>query len=155
MRKIRLVATLGVLLLLAACGGGGERVTNTTTSTSTSTTTTSTTTTTVPQGFTAAMRAENTPCVAPSAAPVTCRWIASTTGGQAPFTYAWDFRTPMNNTSVSGQSVSPTITCNLSTGTTSFNVDITLIVTDNTGATARAMSDQQIARERGACGTPP
>lgn len=160
MTKIRCVATLGAVLSLAACGGGGgEQVTNTTsttTSVATTTTTTaaSTTTTTVP-AFTAAWRAENLPCVAPSAAPITCQFVASTTGGQAPFTYGWDFATTTNNTAATGQTVRPTITCGLSTGTTSFVLNIVLTVRDATGATAVVRGDQQIAREKGACGTPP
>jgi hypothetical protein len=151
-------ALVGLLSLIACGGGGGDRVTQTTSTTSSVATTTvaSTTTTTIAaQTFTAAMRAENTPCVAPSDAPVSCRFVASTTGGQAPFTYAWDFRTPANNTQVNGQTVSPTFGCGLSTGTTSFDVQITLTVTDNAGARATAMNNQQIARAKGACGTPP
>ena len=160
MTKIRCVATLGAILLLAACGGGGgERVTNTTTTTTSTVATTtstvaSTTTTTVP-AFTTAFRAENTPCVAPSSAPVTCQFVASTTGGQAPFTYSWDFSTSTNNTGETGQIVRPTITCGLSTGTTSFDLNIRLTVRDTTGATAVVTGNQQVAREKGACGTPP
>ena len=88
MTKIGLVTALGSLLSLAACGGGdGDTMTNTTTTSSVATTTTtaaSTTTTTIaPAAFTTAWRADNTPCVAPSDAQVSCEFVASTTGGQA------------------------------------------------------------------------
>jgi hypothetical protein len=160
MKKRGLAAALGSLLSLVACGGGGgDTVTNTTTTSSVATTTSTvastTTTSTVAPTFTTAWRADNTPCVAPSDAPVSCEFVASTTGGQSPFTYSWDFRTPMNNIAASGQSVRPAFTCGLSTGTTSFDVTVTLTVRDNAGLMAMMVERQQIARAKGACGTPP
>ena len=158
MTKIGLATALGACVSLAACGGGGgDRVTATTTTTSSVATTTtvgSTTTTSVPM-FTASWRADNTPCVAPSNGPVTCEFIASTNGGQSPFTYSWNFVGPSNNTTETGQRVRPTFACGLSSGSTSFDVTITLTVRDNAGATATMVERQQIAREKGACGTPP
>ena len=160
MTKIGLATALGSLLSLAACGGGdGDTMTNTTTTSSVATTTTtaaSTTTTTIaPAAFTTAWRADNTPCVSPSNAPVTCEFVASTTGGQAPFTYNWDFRAPINNIPASGQRVRPTFGCDLTLGSVTFDVTVTLTVRDNTGATATMVERQQIARAKGACGTPP
>jgi hypothetical protein len=159
MTKTGPAAALVSLLSLVACGGGGgDRVTQTTSTTSSVATTTvaSTTTTTIAAPvFTTSWRADNTPCVAPSDSPVTCEFVASTTGGQAPFTYNWDFRAPANNTTASGQRVRPTFTCGLSTGTTSFDVTVTLTVRDSAGATATNIERQQIARARGACETPP
>jgi hypothetical protein len=105
--------------------------------------------------FTASWRADNTPCVAPSNGPVTCEFIASTNGGQVPFTYNWNFVGPSNNTTETGQRVRPTFGCGLSSGSTSFDVTVTLTVRDNAGATATMVERQQIAREKGACGTPP
>lgn len=156
MTKTGLAVALGGLLSFTGCGGSDTVTSTTTTSSVATTTVASTTTTTIaPVAFTAAWRADNTPCVAPSDAQVSCEFIGSTNGGQAPFTFNWDFRAPMNNIPASGQRVRPTFTCGLSSGTTSFDVTVTLTVRDNAGATATMVERQQIARAKGACGTPP
>jgi hypothetical protein len=97
---------------------------------------------------------DNGPCVSPSDGPVSCEFVASTTGGQAPFTYNWDFRAPINNIPASGQRVRPTFGCDLTLGSVTFDVTVTLTVRDNTGATATMVERQQIARASGSCGVP-
>jgi hypothetical protein len=150
MRK--LIAFALFVALHAACGsdtpsGPGN----------TSTTTGGTGTQTPAADFTVA----NTPCVAPSAGPVSCSFNGSATGLGANPTFEWTFTNPNgtapnNQVSASGQTTSPTLPCSFSSGVVSFNVTVLLTIrpaTGVTGAPATVTRTQSITRAAGACGT--
>ena len=161
-------AALMAAIVLAAtgCGGGGagpDQVTTTSSSTSTttsaattttsSTATTSTTTTSIP-ALSGSFRVENTPCIANSSGSVSCRFIASASGGTPSYTFNWRFVGPTNNSATpSGQQVDPVLGCDIATGVATFNVNITLTITDAAPSTATVTGSQQITRAAGACGT--
>jgi hypothetical protein len=101
----------------------------------------------------------NTPCVAPSAAPVTCTFTASASGGTGPFTFDWLFTNPngtqgSNTVPVNGaQTTSPQLPCSFSSGVVSFNVSVQLTAKPASGANATITRTQSITRQAGACGT--
>ena len=96
----------------------------------------------------------NTPCVAPSAAPVSCTFNASATGLTGTPTFDWTFTNPANNQVVNrtGQAVSPEIGCSFSTGVVSFNISVLLRASVGTTSTTVTRT-QAITRAAGACGT--
>jgi hypothetical protein len=100
-----------------------------------------------------------TPCVAPSAGPVTCTFNASASGGTGPFTFDWLFTNPNgtapnNQVPVAGvQTTSPTLPCSFSSGVVSFNVSVQLTAKPASGANATTTRTQSITRQAGACGT--
>ena len=153
-----------VVLAGAGCGGGSTTPTPVTTSTPStspttiaSTTTTSapaTTTTSIP-ALTGSFRVEQTPCVAGASGSVSCKFIASASGGTPPYTFNWRFFNPSNNNSStpSGQQVDPVLGCDIATGVPTFQVSITLTIMDASRASTTVTGSQQIARAAGACGT--
>lgn len=107
-----------------------------------------------PATFTASMRAEETPCVAPGSGPVSCVFVASTNGGTSPFTYRWTFSTPLANVTIEGQRVSPELGCGFAAGVTTFDIQIALrVLQTGGGPDATTSNNQQVARLAGACGT--
>jgi len=161
-----------VVLAGAGCGGGSTTPTPVTTSTpstspttiasttttsapaTTTTTTPATTTTSIP-ALTGSFRVEGTPCVAGASGSVSCRFIASASGGTPPYTFNWRFFNPSNNNSStpSGQQVDPVLGCDIATGVATFQVSITLTIMDASRASTTVTGSQQIARAAGACGT--
>ena len=129
------MAALGMLAALAACNGDGGPTAS---------------------GLTASVTVTGAPCTAPASASVNCTFSASTSGGTAPFTYAWTFSNPANGQTVqaSGQSVSPTLGCSFSSGVATFTVNVSLTVTPASGSSASATSSQSITRTAGACPAP-
>jgi hypothetical protein len=85
---------------------------------------------------------------------VSCRFVASTSGGQGPFTYSWTFTGPAGTATATGTPVSPDLGCNLSAfGAATFNVTAALQVTQaGGGSPANASIQQQIVRPQGSCG---
>jgi len=160
LRHCAIPLVIAMLLTTVACGGGGSDPTPapsptpapTPAPTPTPNPTPNPTPPPTPTPFTASMRADNVPCQAPSAGPVTCQFVASTNGGTAPFTYRWSFQTPNSATSEMGQSVRPALGCGFSTGVVTFEVAIALRVDDSSGASATANNSQQIIRMAGNCG---
>jgi hypothetical protein len=163
-------AALAMLVVLTAlgCGDSGtnpDRVTTTTTSapttttttvsttTTTSTATTSTTTTSAAPQLIGSFRVENTPCVAPGSGSVSCRFVATGTGGNPPYTFNWRFEANNRTATPSGQQVDPALGCEFAAGVTTFQVAITLTTRDSIGNLATTTGTQQIARASGACGT--
>ena len=86
---------------------------------------------------------------------MSCRFIATATGGTPGYTFNWRFLNPANNNSStpSGQQVDPVLGCDIAAGVATFNVNITLTIIDATRAMATVTGTQQIARAAGACGT--
>jgi hypothetical protein len=85
---------------------------------------------------------------------VSCRFIATATGGTPGYTFNWRFVGPTGNTATpSGQQVDPVLGCDIASGVATFNVSITLTIMDSTRATATVTGTQQITRAAGACGT--
>jgi hypothetical protein len=107
------------------------------------------------QPLAASISVRNTPCVAPSAGPVSCQFVAIRSGGVTPYSTEWQFRNPANNQTVEldGSTVSPTLGCGYSSGVTTFNLAITLTVRESTGTRVTVTGNQQVARAAGACGT--
>jgi hypothetical protein len=100
----------------------------------------------------------NTPCVAPSAAPVSCTFNASASGGTGPFTFDWVFTNPNgaapnNQVPGTGAQTSPTLPCSFSSGVVSFNVSVQLTAKPASGTNATITRTQSITRQAGACGT--
>jgi hypothetical protein len=93
--------------------------------------------------------------VAPPTGAVSCTFVGTASGGQAPYTYQWTLTNPTNGVVVStpGQRVSPALGCDVSTGVPTFNLSVRLTVTAANGATTSASGSQQIARAASACGT--
>ena len=145
-RVCRCAAMAAAAFLWASCGGTEPTRTLTTSVPSTSTTTT----TSVP-GLSGTIAVQNTPCVAPSDGPVTCTFVASATGGQAPYTYSWKFTTPTGSVTVTGPQVSPEIGCGFSTGAMTFNLTIALTITPASGSQKVIDGTQQIGRQSGVC----
>jgi hypothetical protein len=151
MRK--LIAFLMLMAVQAACGSSPSGPG--------STTTTGGTTTTGNTNATADFTVTNTPCVAPSAAPVSCTFNASASGGTAPFIFDWAFTNPNTQQAVEvkgdatnrAQTASPTLPCAFSSGVVSFNVTVTLTARPATGTNASVTRTQSITRQAGACGT--
>jgi hypothetical protein len=100
-----------------------------------------------------------TPCVAPAAAPVSCTFNASASGGTGPFTFDWLFTNPNgtapnNQVPATGaQTTSPILPCGFSSGVVSFNVTVQLTAKPATGTNATVTRTQSITRAPGACGT--
>jgi len=85
---------------------------------------------------------------------VSCKFIATATGGTPSYTFDWRFVGPTNNTATpNGQQVDPVLGCDIATGVATFNVNITLTIMDSTRATATVTGTQQITRAAGTCGT--
>jgi len=156
-RRAALAST--AVALCATCGGGtGPSTTTTTTAPATTTTTTSTTTTaptttSIPV-LTGSFAVQNTPCVAPSTGPVTCRFVASASGGEGPYRFDWRITAP-NGANVrvdNQQQTSPEIGCGFSTGVATFNVTVVLTITPASGAPITVNGTQVIARNSGVCG---
>jgi hypothetical protein len=156
-----------IVMAAAGCGGGDTSPTPVTTTssiattsttsvattTTSSTATTSTTTTSIP-ALSGSFRVENTPCIANSSGSVSCRFIATATGGTPSYTFDWRFVGPTNNSATpSGQQVDPVLGCDIAAGVATFNVNITLTITDAARSTATVTGSQQITRAAGACGT--
>lgn len=106
----------------------------------------------------------NTPCVAPSAAPVNCTFNASASGGTGPYTFDWVFTnpngtSPNNQVQVQGnatnraQTTSPTLPCAFSSGVVSFNITVMLTARPTSGTNGTITRTQSITRAAGACGT--
>jgi hypothetical protein len=93
-------------------------------------------------------------CVAPPSGAVSCSFVASASGGNGSYTYAWVFAGPSSTATPNGQTVSPDLGCGLSTGLVTFNVDVTLRIM-SPGSTTITLPPRgvQIARQAGACGT--
>lgn len=92
-------------------------------------------------------------CNAASNSPVSCTFVAQVTGGQAPFTYTWEFRAEnLETVTVTGQSVRPTLDCRFSTGQSQFRIYFTLRVDQSGGgASVNVQNDQRIYRAAGHC----
>jgi hypothetical protein len=61
---------------------------------------------------------------------------------------------PTGNTATpSGQQVDPAFGCDIAAGVATFNVGITLTITDANRSNATVTGTQQITRAAGACGT--
>jgi hypothetical protein len=171
-RRVALIAAIA--LAGAGCGGGNNNTsptpvstssiatTSTTTTTApatttTSTATTSTATTSIP-GLSVSFRVEGNPsnapiCSAASNGSVDCRFIATATGGTPGYTFNWRFVGPLGGTATpSGQQVDPVLGCDLSAGARTFNVEVTVTVTDSARATATVTRQQAIVRREGSCG---
>ena len=149
MRK--LIAFVLLMAVQAACGSSPSGPGSTTTTTGTTTTGT----TVAAANFTV----NNTPCVAPSAAAVSCAFNASVIGGTGTFTFDWVFTNP-NGTApnnevrvTNAQTTSPTRPCAFSSGVVSFNVTVLLTARPATGTAATVTRTQSITRAAGACGT--
>ena len=149
------------LVLCATCGGGSTGPNTTTTTTAPATTTTTTTpptTTTTPTTtsipvLTGSFAVQNTPCVAPSTGPVTCRFVASASGGEGPYRFDWRISTPSGNVRVDNQQqTSPELGCGFSTGAATFNVTVVLTITPASGAAITVNGTQQVGRDKGNCG---
>lgn len=131
---------LSLGITCAACGGG--------------TTNPSTTTgggTTVNGAFTVS----NLPCVAEENTPVSCRFNATASGGQGPYTFSWKFTVIGSNSTpvtIDGASVSPTFGCGFSSGAATINVSVELTTKPASGAAQISTGTQQIARRNGVCG---
>jgi len=161
----RAVLASAALAFCATCGGGPTTTTTTTTTvpvtttTTPPTTTTVVTTTTVPTTttipvVTGSFTVQNQPCVAPSTGPVTCRFVASASGGEAPYRFDWRITAP-NGANVrvdNQQQTSPEIGCGFSTGVSSFNVTVVLTITPAAGAAITVNGTQLISRLAGNCG---
>ena len=150
MRK--LIAFILLMAVQAACGNSPSGPGSTTT-------TTGGTTTTGATSATANFTVTNTPCVAPSAAAVSCAFSASASGGTGPFTFDWVFTNP-NGTApnnqvqvLNAQTTSPTLPCSFSSGVVSFNVTVLLTAKPASGTNATVTRTQAITRAAGACGT--
>lgn len=161
-------ATAILVLTALGCGDSGtnpDRVTTTTTSAapttttsiaSTTTTTMATTSTTTTSGapqLVGSFRVENTPCVARNTGSVSCRFVATATGGNPPYTFTWRFEANNNSATPSGPQVDPVLGCEFSAGVTTFQVNVTLTTRDSIGNLATVTGAQQIARASGTCGT--
>ena len=149
MRK--LIAFVLLMAVQAACGSSPSGPGSTTTTTG-GTTTTGTT------NAAADFTVTNTPCVAPSAAAVTCTFSGSASGGTGPFTFDWIFTNPNgaqpgNQVTGTGAQISPTLPCAFSSGVVSFNVTVQLTAKPATGTNAVVTRTQSITRQAGACGT--
>jgi hypothetical protein len=85
---------------------------------------------------------------------VSCRFIATATGGTPSYTFDWRFVGPTGNTATpNGQQVDPVLGCDIAAGVATFNVDITLTITDAARSRVTVTGTQQIARAAGTCGT--
>ena len=96
----------------------------------------------------------NTPCIAPSAAAVSCQFAVALTGGLPPYSYEWQFRSPNGRLAEErGTIVSPTLGCDYSAGVVQFNLAVTLTVRQSGGNPVTITGNQAITRAAGACGT--
>jgi hypothetical protein len=99
----------------------------------------------------------NTPCVAPSAGPVSCAFNATASGGTGPYSFEWTFTNPGNNQAAAvpdqGPRVSPTLPCGFSAGVVTFTVTVTLTARPMSGTAGTITRTQSITRAAGACGT--
>jgi hypothetical protein len=92
--------------------------------------------------------------VAPGQGSVSCKFIATATGGTPSYTFDWRFVGPTGNTATpNGQQVDPVLGCDIATGVATFNVNITLTIRDAARSTVTVTGSQQIARAAGNCGT--
>jgi hypothetical protein len=108
-----------------------------------------------PTPLTGSISVSNTPCIAPSTGNVSCTFVASASGDQPPYTFAWTFINPANGLVIpaTGQNVSPALGCNISSGVATYNLNISLIITAASGHTTTVPGSQQIGRRAGDCGT--
>ena len=106
------------------------------------------------QPLTGTLNTENLPCVAPSAGPLTCRFVATAAGAQPPYQFSWRFTNPATNTVVTGGGTpqSPELGCGFSSGVTSFNLGVSVTISGG-GQSITVNGSRQIARAAGACGT--
>lgn len=169
------LAACVVISGVAGCGSKGSGptpVTTTTTALTTTTTapatTTSTTTTTVPGPTTttttsiapldARIDIQNLPCNAEDTGPVSCTFAGSATGGRPAYTrFRWVFTNPANNQTVTvdGATARPELGCGISRDVPTFLLNVTLTVTDSSGATnTDTRPNVQINRVKGDCGVP-
>jgi len=104
--------------------------------------------------LTGTLNTENLPCIAPSAGPVTCRFVATAAGAQPPYQFSWRFTNPANNTVTTGSGTpqSPELGCGFSSGVTTFNLGVSVTISGG-GQSITLNGSRQIARAAGACGT--
>lgn len=109
----------------------------------------------VGEQLTGTLNTENLPCIAPSAGGVTCRFVATAAGGRSPYQFSWRFTNPANNSVVTGSGTpqSPELGCGFSSGVTSFNLGVSVTISDNGGSSITLNGSRVIARAAGACGT--
>jgi hypothetical protein len=105
--------------------------------------------------LTGTLNTENLPCVAPSSGNVTCRFVATAAGGQPSYQFSWRFINPANNEVVTGTAnpISPALGCGFSSGVTTFNMQVSVTITDSGGSSITLAGFRQIARADGACST--
>ena len=105
--------------------------------------------------LTGTLNTENLPCIAPGSGNVTCRFVATAAGGRSPYQFNWRFTNPTNGqvTTGSGTPQSPDLGCSFSTGVTSFNLGVSVTISDNGGSSITLNGSRVIARAAGACGT--
>jgi hypothetical protein len=144
MRK--LIAFVLLIAAQAACGGDSPSGPGSTTTTGG---------TTGNPNAAADFTVSNTPCVAPSAAPLSCTFNASASGGTGPFTFDWLFTNPNgtapnNQAQATGAQASPTLPCAFSSGVVSFNVTVQLTAKPASGTSATITRTQSITRQAGA-----
>lgn len=109
----------------------------------------------VVEQLTGTLNTENLPCIAPSAGGVTCRFVATAAGGRSPYQFNWRFTNPANGQVTLGEGTpqSPALGCGFSSGVTSFNLGVSVTISDNGGSSITLNGSRVIARAAGACGT--
>jgi hypothetical protein len=156
MRPATTCLRLVLAFTLASIGCGDSPTSTTTTTTTVPPTTTSTapvtTTSTVPPTTTGTIAVQNPPCIAPATGAVSCTFVGTGSGGQAPYTYSWLFTGPLSSVTATGAQVSPVLGCGLSAGTATFNLSVALTITPATGPPVTITGTQLINRATGSCG---
>jgi len=147
-RRAVLCGLVAASLFAAGCSGGDE---STPTSPTGPTTPTTPSTPSTPGNFSARYIVSGGDCNAASNSPVSCTFVAQVTGGQAPFTYTWEFRAAnLERVTMTGQSVRPTFDCRFSTGEPQFRIYFTLRVDQSGGGpSVNVENDQRIFRAGG------
>jgi hypothetical protein len=142
---------LAVVVMLATGCSGGESASTPTSPTPPPASTPTTPST--PSNFSAGYIVSGGDCSATSDSPVSCTFVAQVTGGQAPFTYTWEFRAAnLERVTMTGQSVRPTFDCRFSTGEPQFRIYFTLRVDQSGGGpSVNIENDQRIYRVAGHC----
>lgn len=144
---------LVVVLMLSAGCSGGESPSLPTNPTPAPTSTPAPTVPSTPSNFSAGYIVSGGDCNATSNSPVSCTFVAQVTGGQAPFTYTWEFHSAnLETVTVTGQSVRPTFDCRFSSGEAQFRIYFSLRVDQSGGGTSvNIQNDQRIYRVSGHC----